>query len=227
MKRDALFNMVEQQIRPWDVHSPAILKSLHDFPRVDFLPIELKPFAYMDVELPLSINGQDTHTKLMPPRLLARILQELDLQGDERVALVGLGDGYLATLIAYFSRSVTLFEIDPAIMKFAQANLSEAGVHNVQFELGDGLKASTDKFNVVVLAGSIAELSTALLHKIEIGGQMFAVIGAPDSPSMRATLITRTDDQSWSQKVLFETMLAPLTDAHVARSTSSISAFTF
>jgi protein-L-isoaspartate(D-aspartate) O-methyltransferase len=225
MKRDALFNMVEQQIRPWDVHSPAILKSLHDFPRVDFLPTDLKPYAYMDVELPLSINGQNTHTKLMPPRLLARILQELDLQGTENVALVGLGDGYLATLIAYFSRSVTAFEIDERIMQFAQDNLNHANVRNINYELADGLKASTTKFDVVVLAGSIAQLTPALLHKIEVGGQIFAVIGQADSPSMRATMITRTDETAWSQKVLFETVLAPLTQANEQPST--VTSFTF
>ena len=225
MKRDALFNMVEQQIRPWDVHSPAILKSLHDFPRVDFLPTDLKPYAYMDVELPLSINGQNTHTKLMPPRLLARILQELDLQGTENVALVGLGDGYLATLIAYFSRSVTAFEIDERIMQFAQDNLNHANVRNINYELADGLKASTTKFDVVVLAGSITQLTPALLHKIEVGGQMFAVIGAANSPSMRATMVTRTDETAWSQKVLFETVLAPLTQA--SESPSAAASFTF
>ena len=225
MKRDALFNMVEQQIRPWDVHSPAILKSLNDFPRVDFLPTDLKPYAYMDVELPLSINGQNTHTKLMPPRLLARILQELDLQGTENVALVGLGDGYLATLIAYFSRSVTAFEIDERIMQFAQDNLNHANVRNINYELADGLKASTTKFDVVVLAGSIAQLTPALLHKIEVGGQIFAVIGQADSPSMRATMITRTDETAWSQKVLFETVLAPLTQANEQPST--VTSFTF
>jgi protein-L-isoaspartate(D-aspartate) O-methyltransferase len=225
MKRDALFNMVEQQIRPWDVHSPAILKSLHDFPRVDFLPTDLKPYAYMDVELPLSINGQNTHTKLMPPRLLARILQELDLQGTENVALVGLGDGYLATLIAYFSRSVTAFEIDERIMQFAQDNLNHANVRNINYELADGLKASTTKFDVVVLAGSIAQLTPALLYKIEVGGQMFAVIGAANSPSMRATMVTRTDETAWSQKVLFETVLAPLTQA--SESPSAAASFTF
>ena len=225
MKRDALFNMVEQQIRPWDVSNPAILKALHDFPREDFLPQNLKSFAYMDLELPLSIDGHDTHTKLMPPRLLARILQELDLQGSEHVALVGLGDGYLATLIAYFSRSITAFETNERIMQFAQENLNDAGVHNINYELTDGLKASTAKFDVLVLAGSITQLTPALLNKIQIGGQVFAVIGQPDSPAMRATLITRTDEQAWSQKVVFETVLAPLTQ--IQTTVASATSFTF
>ena len=225
MKQDALFNMVEQQIRPWDVHNPEILKSLHDFPRMDFLPTDLKPYAYMDVELPLIIDGEDTHTKLMPPRLLARILQELDLKGTENVALVGLGDGYLATLIAYFSRTVTAFELDERIMQFAQDNLNHANVRNINYELTDGLKASTTKFDVLVLAGSITQLTPALLHKIEVGGQIFAVIGQADSPSMRATMITRTDEAAWSQKVLFETVLAPLTQANEQPST--VTSFTF
>jgi protein-L-isoaspartate(D-aspartate) O-methyltransferase len=179
----------------------------------------------MDVELPLSINGQNTHTKLMPPRLLARILQELDLKGTENVALVGLGDGYLATLIAYFSRSITVFEVNERIMQFAQNNLNDAGVHNINYEFADGLKASTAKFDVVVLAGSITQLTPALLHKIEVGGQMFAVIGQAESPSMRATMVTRTGEAAWSQKALFETVLAPLTQT--TEVVTSANAFTF
>lgn len=214
MKRSALYNMVEQQIRTWNVHNDAILKAFYDFPRVDFLPAELKPFAYMDLELPLSIAGKATYTQLMAPRMLARILQEVDLQGHEQVGLIGLGDGYLATLIAYFCRSITAFEIDSDILKFAQHNLNEAGVHNINFEPVDGLQAGTEQFDVLILGGSIAELNTALLNKIKVGGQMFAVIGPFNHASnhaMHACLITRTGVDAWSQRTVFETALAPLT----------------
>ena len=117
MKRTALYNMVEQQIRPWDVHNFALLDTLHQLPRADFLPESLRPFAYMDIELPLVIDGKDTRTKLMPPRLLARMVQELDLQGTENVALIGLGDGYLAALLAKFARMVTAYEINEDILR--------------------------------------------------------------------------------------------------------------
>lgn len=214
MTRSALYNMVEQQIRPWNVHSDAILKALHDFPRADFLPDSLKPFAYMDMELPLKIAGKDTHTQLMAPRMIARILQEIDLKGHEHVGLVGLGDGYLATLIAYFSRHVTAYEIDADIMHFAQNNLNEAGVHNISIEAKDGLSEGAEQYDVMILGGSINELNTPLLNKLKIGGQMFAVIGhaqGQHSHAMQACLITRTQVDEWTQRTVFETVLAPLT----------------
>lgn len=211
MKRTALYNMVEQQIRPWDVHNPALLSVLHELPRADFLPDALKPYAYMDVELPLVLpDGADTHTRLMPPRLLARMVQELDLQGTERTALVGVGDGYLAALLARFSRSLTVFELSQAILSFAQSNLEQAAVRNVQFELNNGLKATADSFDVLVLAGSIPRLTHALLNKIVVGGQMFAIVGKTDDATMHAVMVTRTAEQAWAQKQLFETTLPPL-----------------
>ena len=231
MKRTALYNMVEQQIRPWDVHNFALLDTLHQLPRADFLPESLRPFAYMDIELPLVIDGKDTRTKLMPPRLLARMVQELDLQGTENVALIGLGDGYLAALLAKFARMVTAYEINEKILRFAQNNLNQANVHNVNYELGNGLKASSDKFDVLVLAGSIARLTPALLNKIAVGGQMLAVIGEASAPTMSAVLVTRTDEQSWAQKPLFETILSPLSDEERKKSATPIagkvSQFTF
>lgn len=231
MKRTALYNMVEQQIRPWDVYNPALLDALHHLPRESFLPVEQRPFAYMDIELPLILDGQDTHTKLMPPRLLARMVQELDLHGTESVALVGLGDGYLAALLAKFARTVTAYEINETILRFAQNNLNQANVHNVNYELTNGLKASSDKFDVVVLAGSVARLTPALLNKISVGGQMLAVVGEASAATMSALLITRTDEQSWSQKALFETILSPLSEDGrkdgVKKTTDQTAQFTF
>ena len=220
MKRTALYNMIEQQIRPWDVYNPALLEALNDIPRENFLPSELRPFAYMDTELSLIIDGKDTGTKLMPPRLLARIVQELDLQGTENVALVGLGDGYLAALLAKFSRTVTVYEINEDILHFAQDNLNQANIQNVNYELADGLQASSDKFDVVVLAGSITRLTPALLNKIVVGGQLFAIVGQAGMPTMSALLVTRTDEQAWSQKVLFETVLPPLKEKENKASTA-------
>ena len=159
------------------------------------------------------------------------MVQELDLQGTENVALVGLGDGYLAALLAKFARTVTAYEINEKILRFAQNNLNQANVHNINYELGNGLKASSDKFDVLVLAGSIARLTPALLNKIAVGGQMLAVIGEASAPTMSAVLVTRTDEQSWAQKPLFETILSPLSDEERKKSATPIagkvSQFTF
>ena len=174
------------------------------------------------------IDGKDTRTKLMPPRLLARMVQELDLQGTENVALIGLGDGYLAALLAKFARMVTAYEINEDILRFAQKNLNHAHVHNVNYELANGLKATAEKFDVVVLAGSVTRLTPALLNKISVGGQMLVVVGAPSAATMSALMVTRTDEQSWSQKILFETVLSPLSDdSNTAQTASGAAQFTF
>lgn len=210
MKRDALFNMIEQQIRPWDVSQPEVLSALHNLPRAPFLPTSHRAFAYMDVDLPLVIDGLDTETRLLAPKVIARIIQSLSLQPSDEVGLVGLGDGYLAALLARFARSVTVYELDERILHFAQKNLNAHHVRNINFELSDGLKHSSEKFDVLVLAGSVSTLTDAIKQKIKVGGRMFVVIGAPDAPIMHACLVLRESENSWSQTVLFETVIPAL-----------------
>ncbi|GHA79033.1 protein-L-isoaspartate O-methyltransferase [Formosimonas limnophila] len=210
MKRDALFNMIEQQIRPWDVHDTAVLAALNDVPRAPFLPITHRSFAYMDTDLPLVIDGVDTGTRLLPPRVVARIVQSLSLQSTDEVGLVGLGDGYLAALLARFARSVTVYELDERTLQFAQKNLNAHHVRNINFELSDGLKHSSEKFDAFVLAGSVSVLTDAIKQKIKVSGRMFAVIGAADAPVMHACLVERESENSWSSTVLFETLVPAL-----------------
>lgn len=214
MKRDALFNMIEQQIRPWDVHSPDVLRALHDVPRAGFLPPSHQAFAYMDTELPLVIDGVDTHTKLLAPRVLARIVQVVDVKKTETVAQVGLGDGYLTALLAKFAKSVTVFELDETILHFAQHNLNQHAVRNVNYELGNGLKSGTDQYDVLVLAGSVPELTDAVKWRIVVGGRLFAIVGTEDAPTMRAVLVKRITDTHWTEEVLFETVAPALMQAH-------------
>ena len=213
MKRDALFNMIEQQIRPWDVHNEAVLTALRELPRAGFLPESHRAFAYMDTEVPLVIDGVDTGTRLLAPRMLARIVQTMDIARTDEVGLVGLGDGYLAALLARFAHTVTAYELNENALKFAQKNLNAHHVRNVNFELKDGLKHSTDKFDVLVLAGSVTALSDAVKQKINVGGRLFAVVGAVDAAVMSAVLVERTSDTNWHSTVLFETVTPALTQA--------------
>jgi protein-L-isoaspartate(D-aspartate) O-methyltransferase len=214
MKRDALFNMIEQQIRPWDVHDANVLEALRDLPRAQFLPMTHRAFAYVDTDLPLVIEGVDTGTRLLPPRVIARIVQSMALTSTDEVGLVGLGDGYLAALLARFSRSVTTYELDETILHFAQKNLNTHHVRNVNFELTDGLKHNSDKFDALVLAGSIAELTDAVKQKIKVGGRLFVVIGASNATNMQAYIIRREAETQWSSTVLFETVVPALKQSH-------------
>ncbi|TDR31435.1 protein-L-isoaspartate O-methyltransferase family protein [Hydromonas duriensis] len=213
MKRDALFNMIEQQIRPWDVSNPAVLKLLHDLPRAGFLPASHQAFAYVDTELPLVIDGVDTGTQLLTPRVVARIVQAVDVQKNETVAQVGLGDGYMAALLARFAKTVTVYELNETILHFAQRNLNQHHVRNVNYELGDGLKLSTEKFDVLVLAGSVAHLTHTMKQRIHVGGRLFAIIGTAGAPTMHAVLVHRVGESDWTQEVLFETIAPALTQS--------------
>ena len=214
MKRDALFNMIEQQIRPWDVSQPDVLRALHDVPRAGFLPLSHRAFAYMDTELPLVIDGVDTHTTLLTPRVLARIVQAVDLKKTETAAQVGVGDGYLTALLAKFAKSVTVFELNETILHFAQHNLNQHAVRNVNYELSNGLKNGTDQYDVLVLAGSVAELPQGLKQRIGVGGRLFAIVGCEDAAMMQAVLVKRTSETSWTQDTLFETVAPALTQTH-------------
>ncbi len=210
MKRDALFNMIEQQIRPWDVLDERVLSILREIPRAGFLPASHRAFAYMDTELPLVIDGENTGTHLLPPRVIARLVQTLNVHPHESVAQVGLGDGYLTALLASFARIVTVYETNERILKFAQNNLNQHNVRNVNYELGDGLKRSTDKFDVLILAGSVDELTDAVKQKINIGGRILAIIGKLDAPTMHATLVERISENTWQSSVMFETVAPAL-----------------
>lgn len=219
MKRDALFNMIEQQIRPWDVLDAGVLKALRDIPRAGFLPDSHKAFAYADTELPLVLDGQHTGTTLLAPRLVARLVQDLKPQRHESIAQVGLGDGYMAALLARFARLLTVYEVDERVLKFAQSNLNQHQVRNVNYELSNGLKHSDDTFDALVLAGSVSALPDAVKHKTNIGGRVLAVIGQPDAPTMQATLFERLSEDKWHEKALFETVVPALSVSGESHST--------
>ena len=213
MKRDALFNMIEQQIRPWDVLDAGILTALKQIPRAGFLPTSHRAFAYMDTELPLVIDGQNTGTQLLAPRVIARMVQTLAVQPHESVAQIGLGDGYMTALLARFAQMVTVYETDEQVLKFAQHNLNQHQVRNVNYELSSGLMHSTEKFDALILTGSLPELTDALQYKINVGGRILAIIGTPDAPMMYATLFERVSEHEWARRVVFETLAQPLTGA--------------
>lgn len=216
MKQKALFNMIEQQIRPLGVFDSRVLQALNDLPRDQFLPDSHVNFAYVDTDLPLILDGRDTGARLLPPSIMARLLQAADVQKSESVAQFGLSDCHLTAILASFAKIVTAYETDESIVRFAQNKLNRYGVHNVNYELSDGLNYSTDNFDVLFLTGSVDSLPESLLQKIHVGGRIIAVVGADNTSMMHAVLVERKAEKNWEQRILFETSLPALYHANYA-----------
>ena len=203
----ARFNMIEQQIRTWEVLDPAVLELLHEVRREDFVPGEHRALAFADLEVPLG-HGET----MMQPKVEARIVQELALLPHESVYEVGTGSGYLAALLARRSRHVTTAEVHPDLKARAGANLVAAGISNVTLLEGDGAARplAEGAYDVIVLTGSVPLLPQAFLERLAPGGRLFAVVG--DAPVMKATLVRHVAG-SFQHVELFETLLKPLVNA--------------
>jgi protein-L-isoaspartate(D-aspartate) O-methyltransferase len=202
----ARFNMIEQQIRPWEVLDPAVLDLLAVVRREQFVPAAYRSMAFMDTEVPLPSSTSPTLQHMLPPRVEARLLQELDVRKHERVLEIGTGSGYMAALLGHRAQHVTTLEIDPELARSAEQNLREAGVMNVSVIQADGsggLPAEAP-FDVILLSGSVADVPPALLAQLKVGGRLAAIVGR--MPIMRARLTTRTGDADYVSVDLFDTV---------------------
>ena len=201
----ARFNMIEQQIRPWEVLDPEVLDALAAVKREDFVPAAYQLLAFADIELPIG-NGQT----MLQPRIEARILQELAVKNTDIVLEVGGGSGYMAALLASKAEYVYSVEIDPALAETARSNLQRAGVANVSIETGDASAGwpAQGPYDVIVVSGSLPEAPEELLQQLKVGGRLAAFIG--EAPVMQARLTTRTDEKAFNTINLFETLIAPL-----------------
>lgn len=197
----ARFNMIEQQIRPWDVLDPAVLSLLTVVKREDFVPAAYRSLAFVDTEVPLPA-GQC----MLAPRVEARLLQELNPHKHERVLEVGAGSGYMAALLAHRAQQVTTLEIVPELAKMAADNLKRAAIANVTVKQGDGSRglAAEAPFDAIVLSGSVAEVPQGLLGQLKVGGRLIAIVG--QQPVMRATLVTRSAEHAFASVELFDTV---------------------
>ena len=197
----ARFNMIEQQIRPWNVLNLSVLELLAVVKREDFVPDEHRALAFVDTEVPLP-HGQ----YMLAPKVEARLLQELAVHKHERVLEIGAGSGHMAALLAHKAQQVTALEIEPDLARLAAANLQRAGVMNASVVQADGAAglAGDGPFDVIVLSGSVAEVPQVLLSQLKVGGRLAAIVGA--EPVMRAVLITRTGEQGLERRVLFDTV---------------------
>ena len=204
----ARFNMIEQQIRTWEVLDPDVLDLLFEVKREDFVPPAQRELAFADLEIPLG-HGES----MMQPKIEARILQELAVQAHEDVYEVGTGSGYLTALLARRGRHVTTAEIHADLQAAASARLASAGIRNVTPLQGDGARAplSESAFDVIVLTGSTPVLPQAFLDRLKPGGRLFAVVG--DLPVMKAVLVRQPVAGAFQHAELFETLLKPLVNA--------------
>ena len=204
----ARYNMVEQQIRPWDVLDQDVLDLLFKVRREDFVPEAHRALAFVDMEIPLG-HGQTMWT----PKLEARAIQELDIRATDRVLEIGTGSGYLTALLASRAAGVVSIDIFSEFTAAATQKLRAHGFDNVVLHTADAALDWPDDagFDVIVLTGSTPLLSDALLHRLKVGGRLFAITG--EAPVMQAQLITCTAPGATRSITLFETCVAPLINA--------------
>jgi protein-L-isoaspartate(D-aspartate) O-methyltransferase len=208
----ARFNMIEQQIRPWEVLDPAVLELLGTLRREDFVPPSLRALAFVDTQVPL-LEGDPRGPCMLEPKVEARLLQELQVAKHEKVLEIGTGSGFMAALLGHRAMKVCTLECRPALAHAARENLKHAGVLNVEVlevsaaEGARGLPGEAP-FDVILLSGSVAEVPRALLRQLKIGGRLAAIVG--ELPIMRARLYTRVGDDAWSEVELFDTVAARL-----------------
>ncbi len=208
----ARFNMVEQQIRTWDVLDSEVLDLLFTVKREEFVPPEYRSLAFADLEIPLTgsrLPGQ----RMWPPKLEARIVQELQVRPADEVLEIGTGSGYLSALLAHRAQRVTSVEINTGLAAAARARLAAHGITNVLVETGDGAQGwrAGQQFDVIVLTGSTPVLPRPLLDQLKPGGRLFAIVGG--EPAMHGRLMTIGASGQPLSRDLFETVIAPLVNA--------------
>lgn len=211
----ARFNMIEQQIRTWEVLDPQVLATLNNTPREAFVPEAYRGLAFADIEIPLA-HGQ----QMLSPKIEGRFLQALQLQAKDKVLLIGAGSGYLAALMAQHCAQVTALEIFADLAALATQNLTKQGIQTVQVIELDGHNGyeSQAPYDAIVFTASSPVEPEGVRYQLSIGGRMLIVLG--QAPVMQATLIQRLAEHSYKQDVLFETCLAEMQHAPQAQAFS-------
>ena len=204
----ARFNMVEQQIRPWDVLDMDVLDLLMTVKREEFVPAPYKTLAFADGEIPIGC-GQ----VMLKPVVEGKVLQALQLKRSDSVLEIGAGSGYFAALLAARTDWVRTIEIEPELAKFASENLNRYGVENVIVEEGDaaGGWSARAPYDVIVVSGGLPMLPQSLLQQLKVGGRLFAFVG--DAPVMEGRLVTCVGEGQFKTEDVFETVVPMLKNA--------------
>jgi protein-L-isoaspartate(D-aspartate) O-methyltransferase len=207
--------MVQQQVRAWDVLDERVLDTLRKVPRELFVPAELRFLAFADAQIPL-LHGQH----MLRPNVAGRLLQSLELQGTERVLEIGAGTGFLTACLAATAASVRSLEIFPDLADLARANLGSLGARNTQVVTGDATRLEdSDRYDAIAVTASLPVYDERFQRLLATGGRLFVVVGEP--PVMEACLVRRVAEGAWARESLFETVVDPLINA------SRPSTFTF
>ena len=203
------YNMIEQQIRPWQVYDAGVLELLGQVRREDFVPEAFRNMAFTDMEIPLRGDPEEAVRMgecMLTPKVEARLLQDLKVQPHERVLEIGAGSGFMAALLARSAKHVVTLEIEPELADMARSNLARAGIGNVEVRLGDGASDALPDgpFDIILLSGSVAAVPERLLLQLRDGGRLAAFVGM--KPVMRATLVLRSGErflttQPWDMNV--------------------------
>jgi len=203
------FNMIEQQIRTWEVLDPEVLNLLHQVPREKFVPTQYQGVAFADTEIPLHDD-----VCMLAPKLEARLIQSLSLQKEDYVLVVGSGSGYLTALVASLVKNVVSVDINPYFTKLAKQNCEKLKLNNIEFVTGDGASGWLKKkpYDAILFAGSLPQEPKGTRDQLKLKGRLLIILGL--APSMHATLITRIGDQDFEKEVLFETVVPSLHVKH-------------
>ena len=204
----ARFNMIEQQIRTWEVLDPRVLDLLSRVRREEFVPAVYRALAFVDMEIPIG-HGE----KMLQPKLEARMLQELALRPSDRILEVGTGSGYMTALLATLGAHVFSVDVVEEFTRGAAQKLAAHALTNVTLETGDAARGwpKHGPYDAIVLTGSVPMLADAFRASLTPGGRLFAVVGEP--PVMEAKLVTTVEAGGWNEMGLFETCIAPLRNA--------------
>jgi protein-L-isoaspartate(D-aspartate) O-methyltransferase len=203
------FNMIEQQIRTWEVLDPEVLNLLHQVPREKFVPAQYQGVAFADTEIPLYDD-----VCMLAPKLEARLIQSLSLQKEDHVLVVGSGSGYLTALVASVVKNVVSVDINPYFTKLAKQNCEKLKLNNIEFVTGDASLGWLKKqpYDAILFAGSLPQEPEGVRDQLKLKGRLLIILGL--APSMHATLITRISDQDFEKEVLFETVVPSLRVQH-------------
>jgi protein-L-isoaspartate(D-aspartate) O-methyltransferase len=205
---EALEQMVEQQVRAWDVLDERVLEALRRVPRPQFVPAAHRFLAYADTEIPLP---RAQH--MLRPSVVGRVLQALELTGTEQVLEIGAGSGYVTACLRTAGAAVRSLEIFPELAELARSNLASMGLRDVEIVTADAMQANTDarRYEAIAVTGSLPTYDERFQRRLAVGGRLFVVVG--EAPVMEARLIRRLSEDAWGVESLFETVIDPLVHA--------------
>lgn len=210
--REARFNMIEQQIRTWEVLDPTVLQLLSDVPREHFVPEEYQGLAFADIEIPLGSELNIAQT-MLSPKLEGRMLQALNVQKHQHILHIGTGSGYFTALLASLAKHVVSLEINADLGAQAAKNLATPQINNVSLIVADGVLGFAQRapYDAIVYTASSPVEPAGVRQQLSIGGTMLIVLG--NAPAMQATLVQRVSEKGFREDVLFETCIPELLNA--------------